>query len=149
MPSLAHDLHLLVALMDRRADALLQRSGCELSYARFLVLLHVSEGDGMTQRDLSDRLGTSEAAVSRMVAGLARDGYVDVARGRGNRRSLSLTRHGGTALQAARRCSATASTGGPGHRHRPGGARGHRAHHRDRPPAARPAAARPAPTTEV
>ena len=101
MPSLAHELHLLVALMDRRADALLQRSGCELSYARFLVLLHVSEGDGMTQRDLSARLGTSEAAVSRMVAGLARDGYVDVARGAGNRRSLSLTAHGGHALAAA------------------------------------------------
>jgi len=101
MPSLAHELHLLVALMDRRADALLQRSACELSYARFLVLLHVSDGGGMTQRDLSARLGTSEAAVSRMVAGLARDGYVDVARGAGNRRSLSLTAHGGRALAAA------------------------------------------------
>jgi DNA-binding MarR family transcriptional regulator len=101
MPSLAHELHLLVALMDRRADALLQRSGCELSYARFLVLLHVSDGDGMTQRDLSARLGTSEAAVSRMVAGLARDGHLDVARGPGNRRSLSLTAHGGRALTAA------------------------------------------------
>jgi len=101
MPSLAHALHLLVALMDRRADALLQRSGCELSYARFLVLLHVSDGGGMTQRDLSARLGTSEAAVSRMVAGLARDGYVDVARGAGNRRSLSLTAHGARALAAA------------------------------------------------
>ena len=52
----------------------------------------------MTQRDLAARLGTSEAAVSRMVAGLARDGYVDVARGTGNRRSLSLTPHGGRAL---------------------------------------------------
>ncbi len=101
MPSLAHELHLLVALMDRRADALLQRSACELSYARFLVLLHVSEGDGMTQRDLSARLGTSEAAVSRMVAGLARDGHLDVARGPGNRRSLSLTPHGRRALAAA------------------------------------------------
>jgi DNA-binding MarR family transcriptional regulator len=101
MPSLAHELHLLVALMDRRADALLQRSGCELSYARFLVLLHVSDGDGMTQRDLSARLGTSEAAVSRMVAGLARDGHLDVARGPGNRRSLSLTAHGARALAAA------------------------------------------------
>jgi DNA-binding MarR family transcriptional regulator len=101
MPSLAHELHLLVALMDRRADALLQRSGCELSYARFLVLLHVSDGDGMTQRDLSARLGTSEAAVSRVVAGLARDGHLDVARGPGNRRSLSLTAHGGRALAVA------------------------------------------------
>jgi DNA-binding MarR family transcriptional regulator len=101
MPSLAHQLHVVVALMDRRADALLQRSGCELSYARFLVLLHVSEGDGLTQRDLAERLGNSEAAVSRMVAGLARDGFVDVARGPGNRRSLSLTASGGRALTAA------------------------------------------------
>ena len=139
MPSLAHELHLLVALMDRRADALLQRSGCELCYARFLVLLHVSDGDGMTQRDLSERLGTSEAAVSRMVAGLARDGYVDVARGAGNRRSLSLTRHGGASLHAAgggpRRRLRPA---GPQHRHRPRGARGHRAHRRHRPAAAAP-----------
>jgi DNA-binding MarR family transcriptional regulator len=101
VPSLAHELHLLVALMDRRADALLQRSGCELSYARFLVLLHVSEGDGLTQRELSARLGTSEAAVSRMVAGLARDGYVDVGRGVGNRHRLTLTRMGGAALREA------------------------------------------------
>jgi DNA-binding MarR family transcriptional regulator len=101
MPSLAHELHLVVALMDRRADALLQRSGCTLSYARFLVLLHVCEGDGMTQRELSTRLGTSEAAVSRMVAGLARDGLVEVGRASGNRRRLSLNSAGGTALEEA------------------------------------------------
>jgi DNA-binding MarR family transcriptional regulator len=87
--------------MDRRADALLARSGCELSYARFLALLHISEADGMTQRDLSGRLGTSEAAVSRMVAGLARDEYLDVGRSVGNRRSLRLTARGGSALAAA------------------------------------------------
>ena len=101
MPSLAHELHLLVALMDRRADALLSRWGCELTYVRFLVLLHVSEGEGMTQRELSGRLGISEAAVSRMVAGLARDGHIDVARGAGTRRRLSLTASGGRALTAA------------------------------------------------
>ncbi len=101
MPSLAHELHILVAVMDRQADALLARSGCELSYARFLVLLHVSEADGMTQRDLAGRLGTSEAAVSRMVAGLARDGYLEVGRAVGNRRSLRLSARGGSALAAA------------------------------------------------
>ena len=101
MPSLAHELHLLVILMDRQADALLARSGCELSYARFLVLLHVSEAEGLTQRDLSSRLGTSEAAVSRMVAGLARDGHLVVGRGAGNRRSLSLSPGGATALRSA------------------------------------------------
>lgn len=87
--------------MDRHADALLARSGCELSYARFLVVLHVSEAEGLTQRDLSTRLGTSEAAVSRMVAGLARDGYLEVRRAAGNRRSLFLSPRGGAALAAA------------------------------------------------
>ena len=101
MPSLAHELHVVVALMDRRADALLARSGCALSYARFLALLHVSEADGPTQRDLSARLGTSEPAVSRMVAGLARDGLVEVGRAPGNRRRLSLTAGGAAALAEA------------------------------------------------
>ncbi len=101
MPSLAHELHLLVAVMDRAADALLARSGVDLSYARFLVLLHVSAGDGLTQRELSARLGTSEPAVSRMVAGLSRDGFLEVGRGPGNRRSLSLTARGGSTLTAA------------------------------------------------
>ena len=101
MPSLAHELHVVVALMDRRADALLARSGCALSYARFMVLLHVSEADGPTQRDLAARLGTSEPAVSRMVAGLARDGLLEVGRAAGNRRRLSLTPSGGAALAQA------------------------------------------------
>lgn len=101
MHSLAHELHVLVAHMDRAADALLVRSGCTVSYARFLVLLHVFEGHGMTQRDLAGRLGTSEPAVSRMVAGLARDGLVEVGRAPGNRRSLSLTAAGGAALAEA------------------------------------------------
>lgn len=101
MHSLAHELHLLVALMDRKADALLLRSGCTVTYARFLVLLHVSEEHGMTQRDLAGRLGTSEPAVSRMVAGLARDGLLEVGRATGNRRSLALTASGGSALAEA------------------------------------------------
>lgn len=101
MPSLAHELHLLLAVMDRTADALLARSGVEVSYARFLVLLHISDGDGLTQRELSSRLGTSEPAVSRMVAGLSRDGFVEVGRAAGNRRSLSLTAKGGATLTAA------------------------------------------------
>lgn len=101
MPSLAHELHLLVALMDRAADGLLARNGVGVTYRRFLVLLHVSEADGPTQRDLAARLGSSEAATSRMVAGLARDGLVEVGRGTGNRREVRLTALGGERLTAA------------------------------------------------
>ncbi|MBM6401054.1 MarR family winged helix-turn-helix transcriptional regulator [Phycicoccus sonneratiae] len=101
MPSLAHELHVLVALMDRRAEALLAASGVGLTYRRFLVLLHVSDLDGPTQRELADRAGGSEAATSRMVAGLAADGLLDVGRGVGNRRELRLTAEGGRRLAEA------------------------------------------------
>lgn len=100
VPSLAHQLHVLVALMDRRAEALLAAAGVGLTYRRFLVLLHVSELDGPTQRELAVRLGSSEAATSRMVAGLAADGLLDVAPGGGNRRALRLTAEGGRRLAA-------------------------------------------------
>ncbi|WP_377644132.1 MarR family winged helix-turn-helix transcriptional regulator [Oryzobacter terrae] len=101
MPSLAHELHVLVALMDRAADGLLARHDVGLTYRRFVVLLHVSEADGPTQRDLAERLGASEGATSRMVAGLVRDGLVDAGRARGNRRELRLTDLGAERLAAA------------------------------------------------
>ena len=101
MPSLAHELHVLVALMDRAADGLLARHGVGLSYRRFVVLLHVSQADGPTQRDLAERLGASEGATSRMVAGLVRDGLVDAARGPGNSRELRLTPLGAERLATA------------------------------------------------
>ncbi|QIM21527.1 MarR family transcriptional regulator [Phycicoccus sp. HDW14] len=101
MPTLAHELHVLVALMDRRAEALLARSGSGLTYRRYLVLLHVSRLDRPTQRELADGLGASEAATSRMVAGLAADGLLEVGRGHGNRRELALTPEGVTRLTAS------------------------------------------------
>jgi DNA-binding MarR family transcriptional regulator len=101
VPTLAHELHVLVALMDRRAETLLAASGCGLTYRRFLVLLHVSDLDGPTQRELADRTGGSEAATSRMVAGLAADGLVHIGHGHGNRRELRLTAEGGRRLTEA------------------------------------------------
>ncbi|GIL35434.1 MarR family transcriptional regulator [Phycicoccus sp. MAQZ13P-2] len=101
MASLAHELHVLVALMDRRAETLLARSGSGLTYRRYLVLLHASRLDRPTQRELADGLGASEAATSRMVAGLAADGLLDVGRGHGNRRELAVTAEGVTRLTAA------------------------------------------------
>ena len=101
MPSLAHELHVLVALMDRAADGLLARHDTGLSYRRFLVLVRVDDLDAPTQRELADSLGSSEAATSRMVAGLAREGLLHVGRGTGNRRELRLTAEGGRRLAAA------------------------------------------------
>ncbi|MGG5257899.1 MarR family winged helix-turn-helix transcriptional regulator [Phycicoccus avicenniae] len=101
MASLAHELHVLVALMDRRAETLLARSGIGLTYRRYLAVLTVSRLDRPTQRELADALGTSEAATSRMVAGLAADGFLEVGRAHGNRRELALTPEGVTRLRAS------------------------------------------------
>lgn len=101
MPSLAHELHVLVALMDRAADGILARHDTGLSYRRFLVLVRVDGLDAPTQRELAASLGSSEAATSRMVAGLARDGLLDVRRATGNRRELRLTALGARRLAAA------------------------------------------------
>ena len=87
--------------MDRRAETLLARAEVGLTYRRFLALLHVHELDGPTQRALAERLGSSEAATSRMVAGLARDGLLDVRSEGGNRRMLRLTAEGGRRLTRA------------------------------------------------
>ena len=101
VPSLAHQLHVLVARMDRRAEALLAASESRLTYRRFLVLVQVAGLDGPTQRELAEGTGASEAATSRMVAGLAADGLLDVRDGGGRRRSLHLTAEGGRRLTAA------------------------------------------------
>ncbi|MGL5852726.1 MAG: MarR family winged helix-turn-helix transcriptional regulator [Phycicoccus sp.] len=101
MPTLPHDLHVLVALMDRRAEALLVEANTGLTYRRFLTLVHVSELDGPTQRDVAARMGSTEPAVSRMVAGLARDGLLAVRPAGGNRRELRLTAEGGRRLAHA------------------------------------------------
>ncbi|MGL5927807.1 MAG: MarR family winged helix-turn-helix transcriptional regulator [Dermatophilaceae bacterium] len=101
MPDLAHDLHRLVALMDRRAESLLAEAGTGLTFRRFLTLVHVAELDGPTQRDLATGMGSTEAATSRMVAGLAREGLLQVRPAGGNRRELRLTTDGSARLRLA------------------------------------------------
>lgn len=100
--TLAHDLHRLVVLMDRRADTLLAAAVDGLTYRRYLTMLHIDHLDGPTQRDLAGRLGTTEPSVSRMVAGLQRDELVSVTRVGGNRRELRLTPEGERLLAAGR-----------------------------------------------
>ncbi|MFV0458109.1 MAG: MarR family winged helix-turn-helix transcriptional regulator [Actinomycetales bacterium] len=94
MATVAHDLHVLVSVMGRHAEVLLSQSGIGLTYRRFLVLVQVAELGGATQRELADRAGASEAAMSRMVAGLSQAGLVQVQSGPGRRRLVRLTSEG-------------------------------------------------------
>ena len=100
-PGLSYELHKLTALLDRAADGILRREE-GISYARFLALFAVGETNG-SQRDLARWLGQTEASTSRMVAVLADEGLLEVARmeGTGNRRRLRLTNSG---AQTVGRC---------------------------------------------
>lgn len=80
--------------MDRAADRVLQEEH-GLSYARFLVLLALSQG-ACSQRAIGSWLGVSEPSVSRMTRVLATSGLLAVTpdpRG-GNRRVVRLTQQG-------------------------------------------------------
>lgn len=101
MSTLAHDLHLLVRSLDRAAESRLTPFG--ISYPRYLALVVIDSHPGMTQRDLAGALGQTEATASRTCAGLASDGWLEVARppGGGNRRVLSLTDDGADLLARA------------------------------------------------
>src|SRR5436305_12905620 len=100
MPShLTYDIHLLTARMDRAADRALQAEH-DLSYARFLVLLAVSQG-ACSQRAIGTWLGVSAPSVSRMTQVLGTAGLLAVTpdpRG-GNRRVVRLTQPGETTFR--------------------------------------------------
>jgi DNA-binding MarR family transcriptional regulator len=91
-PGTAHDLHVLVARLDRVADRIL-RSELEVSYPRFLALLTLHRTGPVTQRRLADELGVTEPTAGRTVAVLGQAGLVTIGMtpGSGNRRSVSLT----------------------------------------------------------
>lgn len=103
MATLAHDLHVLVSLMGRRADVLLSEGGSPLTYRRFLALTHVADLDRPSQRDIADRLGLSEAAMSRMIANLSDAGYLTTEASQGRRRAVVLTDSGAEELTRAGR----------------------------------------------
>lgn len=98
--SLAFDLHVLTARLDREADRLL-RAHLGLPYRRFLALVLVGEG-APTQKVLAERLGVTEPSTSRMVGVLAAAGLLDVSPdpAGGNRRRLALSPFGREQVEA-------------------------------------------------
>lgn len=91
----AYALHALVTHLDRAADTIL-KSEIGVSYARFLALLTVQRLGVTTQRRLSEELGVTEPAVSRIALGLAKEALLTIVTvpGGGNRRQVALTSSG-------------------------------------------------------
>ncbi|MDO5503290.1 MAG: MarR family transcriptional regulator [Actinomycetia bacterium] len=101
MPSLAHDLHVLVRVMGRHAESILGEAVPGLTYPRFLALVCIEDLGHPSQRELAARTGSSEAATSRLVAGLDAAGLVSVDPGAGRVRRICLTDNGQSTLAAA------------------------------------------------
>lgn len=93
-------LHQLQIEMDRVADTVLQKH-LGLSYSRFYFLLTVDEFSGVTQHAVAELMSISDAAVSRMLRELSREGLVVVAvdPAHQRRRTVSLSEKGSTLLQ--------------------------------------------------
>lgn len=86
--------------MDRAADRIL-RAELDLPYRRYLVLYGVDQLDVVTQRALAEWLGVTEPSVSRMTRTMVDAGLIeaDPDPAGGNRRQLTLTKHGRIALK--------------------------------------------------
>jgi DNA-binding MarR family transcriptional regulator len=84
-----------VVALDRAEDVLLA-SRYAISHPRFMVLRALRIGGTATQHALSERLGITDAAVSRMLPGLADAGLLTVADDpdHGRRRLVTLTDRG-------------------------------------------------------
>lgn len=79
-PSLGADLHALALLVDRAADRVLSTADDDgVTYRRYVVMTAIGQLGAPTQRELAERVGASEAAVSRMLATLAAAGLVTAA----------------------------------------------------------------------
>ena len=100
--NLGLELHTLVSRLERAGDQIL-RSGHQLSYRRFMVLVMVGELGVSTQRALADSLAVSEPSTSRMVATLAETGLLTVVPdpAGGNRRQIALTGAGRELVERA------------------------------------------------
>ncbi len=95
-------VHELVVALDRAADVLLA-DRYAISHPRFMVLRALRIGGTATQHALGGRLGITDAAVSRMLPGLADAGLLTVTDDpdHGRRRLVTLTDRG---EQLARDC---------------------------------------------
>src|SRR5215471_4492500 len=89
--------------LDRAADHFL-RTQVGISYKRALFLIVLQHCGTVTQHELAVALGYSDPAVSTMLVGLAKDGYVQTAPSatHGRKRIVSITPKGNEVVTLGR-----------------------------------------------
>jgi DNA-binding MarR family transcriptional regulator len=100
--NLGYLLHHLGFVMDRQSDILLQER-LDMGFSQFKILLALKGAAGVQQREIADRLGQTEASISRQIKLLKDAGHVKVARNEANRREhiITLTTKGVRAVEKA------------------------------------------------
>lgn len=99
----AYLLGRFVFALDRAADHLLQTQ-VGISYKRALFLTVLQHCGTVTQHELAVALGYSDPAVSTMLVGLARDGYIQTTESKthGRKRLVTITATGSEVVAQAR-----------------------------------------------
>lgn len=89
--------------LDRTADHLVQTQ-VGISYRRFLFLTVLQHTGTVTQHELAVALGYSDPAVSTMLAGLAKDGYLQTTKSpeHGRKQLVTITSKGDEVAAQAR-----------------------------------------------
>jgi DNA-binding MarR family transcriptional regulator len=107
--SLGHLLHLAARQSARRLEVRLAPTG--LRPAQLSVLLELAGSDGLTQRNLHERLSVEQATMAQTLARLKRDGWAAPGPHEHDRRASRwwLTDAGRAVLPAARRAAAAAN----------------------------------------
>lgn len=102
--NLGYLLHHLGFVMDRQSDQLLQER-LDMGFSQFKILMALKWSAGIQQKQIAERLGQTEASVSRQVKLLKDVGYVSVTKSKTNRREhiITLTTKGVTAVDKAMR----------------------------------------------
>lgn len=100
--NLGYLLHHLGFVMDRQSDRLLQER-LDMGFSQFKILLALKWSAGIQQKQIAERLGQTEASVSRQVKMLKDIGYVNVTRSDKNKREhiTTLTTKGVSAVDKA------------------------------------------------
>ncbi|WP_167475406.1 MarR family winged helix-turn-helix transcriptional regulator [Nocardia arthritidis] len=108
-------IHQVVALIDKRGDAMFRRE-LGISLRQFTLLRLFESGDVPSQQLLSDRLGIAKSAVSRQIDIARRNGWIVVEVSPHSRRqhTLTLTEAGRQLLSRAKALIETSELAGFG-----------------------------------
>lgn len=87
---LLHQLHKIVFTVDKAADEILTKN-INLTFSQFLILIAVTFKPKCSQKDIAKFLNVTEAAISRQILLLEKQGYITIYINKENRRENIIT----------------------------------------------------------